>query len=110
LCEAVRRDIRVAVPFSEQSGWDALICLGWQWRTVQVKTAYQRNGSYSVDTLKGGGYGNTRTTESRKYKAGDFDLLAAVDTNHGKVWILTAEQVIGRRCIKLQESWIEWNT
>ena len=103
LAEALRREWRVAVPFAEQAGWDAVIQCGDQWRSVQVKTAYKREGrsSYCVDTMKGGGYGNKRTTASRKYRGDEFDLLAAVDVVTGRVWLLPMSEVAGRRSVAL---------
>jgi len=107
LAAALERDWQVAVPIAEQAAWDVLVRGDSGWWTVQVKCAYRRGGGKApyVDTMKGGGYGNHRTTSSRKYSSGDFDYLAAVDVSTREIWFIVCDLVVGKRCLALKDEW-----
>ena len=104
LAELARQERRVALPYGNSQGFDLLVLDKTSaWRMIQVKTAYrrgQRGDRIYVDTIRGDGATSKRR---RGYVDGSFDFLIAVLPDERRFWVITFEEMKGRRCLTLPE-------
>ena len=103
LTELVGQERRVAIPYGNSQGFDLLVLsANGKWNAVQVKTAYRRGARGDriyVDTIRGGGL-----QKKRGYENGSFDFMIAVLPKEGKFWVISFEEMAGKRCITLPET------
>ncbi len=102
IAELARQERRTAIPYGNSQGFDLLVLDKFNvWRMIQVKTAYRRgkraNRIY-VDTIRG-----TSLSKKRGYADGSFDFLIAVLPDERKFWVISFEEMKGRRCLTLPE-------
>jgi hypothetical protein len=102
LAELLRREMRVAIPYGNSQGYDAIVFGKNGWKSIQIKTAYRRgkrgNRIY-IDTIRG-----TSINKRRGYSKGSFDYLVAVLPDERLFWIIPFSKMEGRRCISLSET------
>lgn len=102
LTELARMGKRVAIPFGNSQGFDLLVfsdAMGWQ--TIQVKTAHRRGNRGNriyVDTIRG-----TVLSKKRGYEKGAFDFLIAALPEEQKFWVISFDEMYGRRCLTIPE-------
>jgi len=99
---SIEKRWQIAKALNPIAPYDYLIYLDDQWRTVQVKTIYNRrtkNGYEKIGRLYHGSKRSNYTPE-RRYKEGDFDLLFTTDGNQhwlipyyliNNMWTLTLD-------------------
>jgi len=83
LTEALRHDWSLARPILSSETYDFILLLDGIWQTVQVKTARNHGNPNGLRVDVGRG-----RDKQIPYNDGDFDLLAAVEPEGGRIWLI----------------------